>query len=700
VATLVVGVDKPWRFSGQLDARRLSVERFGALPPLATLRGRASGRVDLTVSVHGSLDPLQAAAKGTVIAESLAFDDHLIDRARIDYDLKPESLALSAIDASLYEGRLTGDAFIPFFPDADASATAEWTDINAGRLLNELVRPPAMLRGSMSGKARLRIPGGNLNRPTGWEVRADVSLPSLSAGDVRVASVVAKLDQRNGRLTYDASGRLFGGLLELSGTRQQAAADTILGALGSFRLTLDGAELATAGQVVLSPATGPSPVAGPFHVDLASEADGESRSWRGEIRTGGVSLEGEDLASGIQARIEGFDRGLRLAQLSGALAGGQLRGSGEWNFEPRPSRALRIGVRGADAAELAALVGGPAPLDGPLDIELRLYPGEVWRIAGTAAAGRVEIYDLQIRNVRLPIDNQWHPRSGGIELRLSGSQLAIAGGRMTGRLTAQRTTGWSLNGSYRFYRVDVARLQPGQSSYGKGRLTGTLTISGRNVRSINDVRATLLANLEDTPSANMPILNQIRNVVPGAAATRASTFDTGRLEARLARGIIQLDRLSLANGQLQVYLTGAITLAGRLRLEATVATGQGANPLLAEALLSRLLAVPTAPTALLLRANDFLSSRVVHLAIVGTLNRPIIRLRPLPILREEVVRFLREATGGIIRGRPAITRPQCPAGLTCANRRPRRLRLRFKEPQRFASIALRKGAESARAYQS
>jgi hypothetical protein len=41
----------------------------------------------------------------------------------------------------------------------------------------------------------------------------------------------------------------------------------------------------------------------------------------------------------------------------------------------------------------------------------------------------------------------------------------------------------------------------------------------------------------------------------------------------------------------------------------------------------------------LTEASEFLSNRVIYLRIGGTISRPIPRVQPLPILREEAIRF-------------------------------------------------------------
>jgi hypothetical protein len=149
----------------------------------------------------------------------------------------------------------------------------------------------------------------------------------------------------------------------------------------------------------------------------------------------------------------------------------------------------------------------------------------------------------------------------------------------------------------------------------------------------------------------MPVLGDLGAYVPGYAALGSSRFNEGRLEATLSGGVIRVDRLSLASNQLHLFLEGVISLAGRLRLDAVVATGQNANPVLAQTLMSSLVAAAVPPAAVLLAANDYLANRVVHLQIQGTVRRPIIRLKAFQTLREEAVRFfLRQATGGIATG--------------------------------------------------
>jgi hypothetical protein len=317
-----------------------------------------------------------------------------------------------------------------------------------------------------------------------------------------------------------------------------------------------------------------------------------------------------------------------------------------------------VQLRRASLEQLLTLIAPDAEtaISGDVDIDVWIRPGAVWRIRANVLANQAEMGGLDLRHASVPLTIDWSPTSGQISLSTGSARLSVAGGSLSGRLTARRSASWYVDGHFRFFRVDAATLAG--ESYASGRLSGTLDISGRNARSFDDLQATLLADLNDAQSKGVPLIDQIRNTVPGAGLAGATRFEEGRVEARLAGGVVRVDRLSLANRQLQLFISGVVTLAGRLDLDATVATGRAANPTIAQALLTDLLAVPAAPAALVLQANDFLSNRIVHLSIRGTLRRPSIRLRPFETLGEQAVRFfLRQATGGLVGGR-AVAPPR------------------------------------------
>ena len=68
---------------------------------------------------------------------------------------------------------------------------------------------------------------------------------------------------------------------------------------------------------------------------------------------------------------------------------------------------------------------------------------------------------------------------------------------------------------------------------------------------------------------------------------------------------------------------------------------------LAQFLLARLTDSVAAPVGLLMRIQRLLSNRLLYLDVRGTIDRPVVTFRPLPLLAEETLRFfLEQAASG------------------------------------------------------
>jgi hypothetical protein len=653
-AALTFNLQAPRSLVVDVKANRFQAQRLAGLPYLEVLAGRLTGLADTESRVALAFSPFDFDVGGTLVVDTVGFDRLAIERLSGRYRVQAESLTLTDVVASLYGGTIAGSAAISFDDTLPGSARVTWNGVDVGRVITETLRPPTPLTGLTRGYADLDIPAGQRGNPGAWGVDAQVDLPDVRARRRPVASVTAKFTQHEGQLDYLAEGTLAEGRLTLEGNRPAELPASGLAALGSARLALRGASIRVVRELVAArDSTGPA-LDGRFDIQLNSQATPQTWVWMSSVSTSSITLGDLVLTPGVQLRAAGNESGIVLQQASGRFAGGELEGAGQWGFKERRPRAFRVRLRRASLEQLQTIAspGADSVATGNVDLDLRVRPGAVWRIQATTFASRASVGGLALRNVGVPLDIAWSPLTGQASLSTTSAQLSLAGGRLAGRLTARRTTGWNAKGNFRFYRVDAAALSG--SSYASGRLTGTLELVARNARSIEDVHATLLADLEGAKGRGVPVIDQITNTVPGAGFSGATTFGEGRLEARLTRGVVHLDRLSLANKRLQLYITGIVSLSGRLNLEATAATGKALNPTIANALLTGLIATPGAPVALLLRANDFLSDRIVNLAIRGTLSRPTIRLRPVQTLSEEAVRFfLRQATGGITGGAAA-----------------------------------------------
>src|SRR5207248_10887350 len=127
----------------------------------------------------------------------------------------------------------------------------------------------------------------------------------------------------------------------------------------------------------------------------------------------------------------------------------------------------------------------------------------------------------------------------------------IGGQAGAGELQGQLTYTWGgmsrLDGNFRFAALRLRSVVPslGESSFfGGGRINGRIDISGSNVRSLDDVNATLTAVLTQTTVKELPVLQLLTPYLNPVGAVQP--FQTGDIQGRLSGGVFRISRLALA----------------------------------------------------------------------------------------------------------------------------------------------------------
>jgi hypothetical protein len=226
-------------------------------------------------------------------------------------------------------------------------------------------------------------------------------------------------------------------------------------------------------------------------------------------------------------------------------------------------------------------------------------------------------------------------------LTIRDSQARLDGGRAHLEGTLNWGNALRLVGRLLFYQVELRALlreEPSLSAYASGRLSGRIDLAGSEMHSVNDLIAVVAMKLEQGQAKQLPVL---RHIIPylGPRA-QASTFQTGSLRGRLARGVFRIERAILFGDFLRMFIVGTINLAGNLDLEVTARTGlylttaAGAN-----AIIARIPVAGSIPRLVLNEANALLSALAVHLRVTGTVHAPVIRIEPLLTFTEDAVRF-------------------------------------------------------------
>jgi hypothetical protein len=263
-------------------------------------------------------------------------------------------------------------------------------------------------------------------------------------------------------------------------------------------------------------------------------------------------------------------------------------------------------------------------------------------VAGVVSVHHGSARGLEFSGVRLPLAGTFDPVSGKAAIQLHGATGQLALGRFAGDFDLTWAGSLDLKGHGKFHRLDLRTLLRQSATarrMASGKIDGVYTLAGRNVRTVADLTGTIKADLTNAQALSLPILQQTLPYLTGGVSG-STTFDNGDFRAHLSRGVIHVDRFTLASGSAQIYAQGTVSPSGRLDLNVLAKTGQLNARTQAIALLaSRVALFVSPPVALLLEVTQFLSNQVINLEITGTVRSPTVRLQPLQLLGQEAARF-------------------------------------------------------------
>jgi translocation and assembly module TamB len=358
----------------------------------------------------------------------------------------------------------------------------------------------------------------------------------------------------------------------------------------------------------------------------------------------GLSLRGHELADDLRGDFTLSPRALMLRDVSGSLAGGTLRLRGSVSFRGAPRGWFNLSLTGANVSELLAFDEDLASsVKGRVDVNLRgRAVGGEWRASGTATIRRGSVLAVAINEWTVPLEVAFAPRQWRGELNVRDSTAQIGYGRARLQLALNWGDAVRLDGQLLLFDANAGSLAGSGSdlsSYARGRVSGTVDFSSRDLRSVNDLNANVRATLRETQAFQLPVLSLL---VPYLAPGRAAlTFNEGELRARLGGGVLRISTLTLASPLVQMMMDGTVTLQnGRLDLNAVARTSRvPLNTVALRVVARQIPAVGPIPLALIVRVSEIFADRVVYMRISGTLRNPVVRVEPLRLLREEAVRF-------------------------------------------------------------
>jgi hypothetical protein len=629
------------------------------------LAGRLSLDATLTVPLDTATDLKAYQVHGTAGVRDLRVAGLALDEvnAKVRYEqgvLNLEDLR-GQVDAPKVSGKpaaagtVEGGARYRAVPPGDLDLNLKVRDVDLGALTKLTPALPVRVEGPVSGTFDGKVPGGKAGA---WDLNLDLTSPRLKLQGVPAQRVRGSLGYHGDAAEYKLEGESLGGKFKLEGKLPPGRAggdnppvpDDNRGAHAprspsepDGRLTVERVGLSRIVEALgLGGVLGQ--LRGGVSFDLPFRHDGPDRRpvGRGRFRIANVRWGEAELSDGIQGEVRLTGAELQFRDVTGSIGEGLLRGHVAFSLKDLGRGRFSLALDGVEAGRLLApFPSAAALLQGSVTASLRGTLGRQCDGSGQVALTRGKVLGVEVSEWRLPVDFHFEPGQGAGRLDATDIQARIAQGRAQGRASLRWGGATRLEGTLHFFNADWRGLFKGHESVsglGAGLLTGRLDFGADDLRGVDDLKATLDATLGPNQALQLPVLQQLTPFLAPSATTR---FQQGDLHARLAGGVVRVQRLALVSPLLQVFLDGTVTLQGRLDLDVVANTGSLAftAAILPQLGLTQLATTGALPTSLLARASTLLSHRVIRLHVGGTVRSPSIRLNPVLLLTEEAVRF-------------------------------------------------------------
>jgi hypothetical protein len=610
-ATVTLAGSYPFTAAAKTTPRQVSA--LTKLVPELTVSTSITGKLTLTAKAAGTLSPTTVTADGRVSATELTVGRSTANAVSANWKLTPERIVVTALEAAVFGGKLTGSADVPFAADKPGKFDVNLADVDSAGIVAAVPDIPVRVTGKLSGRVAGTLPPGPSRTATA-EVK--LSAPRLTVQGIPAERLEGEMTVRGGGLDYKLTGKALGGDFKVEGRYPD----------GGGKVSLDRADLRRLRDAV----PGTEPLSG--RVSLVFDYSPGLSAGDGLVEARGVRWNNGLLVSEVRGKLSVNGDRLSLTDVTGRLADGALRGSGNLNLRRPTDNVVRLTVTGADGRRLTAPFAGDGFLSGEVGAtaRLRVYPAVAGTVEVTVPRG--QLAGLTVTGVRLPAE---FDADGRVTVRAATGLVGDGRAEVDARLDG---TG-RLVGQARFRNLRLSQLGGPERLVGGGRLTGRFDFGGERVRSVNDVAGTLVGTITQANAREIPLLDVAVPLLNPTALARP--FDRGDLRGRLRNGVFRLERLALANDEADLFADGTITTAGRLDVHVVARTGNLSGGLgVLRAFGGRLPVFGPIPVGLILDISEFLSNRTVRVDIAGTTRQPVARVNTTALLAEEAVRFL------------------------------------------------------------
>ncbi|MDQ3330545.1 MAG: AsmA-like C-terminal region-containing protein, partial [Planctomycetota bacterium] len=608
-------------------------------PGTGTLPIDLEGLANITGNVEGALTPFVLTGDGTAGSDRLVLDANdvstlfkrtILTTPSFNWRYNENRLTLADIAAGLGGGTLAGTAAVPL-----GDATAGSLDLNITDVaLADFLELPARIDGVATGEIAATLSPVQADGERAATGTADLAIPALRVGRINAGDVTAQVSFTDVMFRYDVAGTLFDGPLAAQGT---LSLDPSAREASAGSVSWTGGNLARASAAYSDAPSLAGRVDARIDYDLSAATKASGTIELSEVRQGTMLL-----TDRLAARLLWTDGELRFENTAGGYAGGSVLLSARLDLFDLTRGTIEVLLRRADAQRAVGWIPGLEPLEGTLDLRLRGRLGQLWRWEGDAEVGRGTYGPLAFSSARVPLTIDADPFRGTVRIESRRASLRAAHGRGILNVSADVGLARRISIDATFNNLDAAEVLDGDGLGDRvagGRVSGTLTLSSRDYRTIADLEGSLIASLAGSRAQNLPIIGSVFDVAR-LPTGGGGNIERGTIRVFFRRGVARVEELALAGSSFRLYADGTIAMASqRLALDVVTDTSPArVDRLLAGFLLRQLVDYAT-PIGWLERANRFISERALYLRVTGTIERPVVRVRPFEQLGQEGVRF-------------------------------------------------------------
>ncbi len=244
---------------------------------------------------------------------------------------------------------------------------------------------------------------------------------------------------------------------------------------------------------------------------------------------------------------------------------------------------------------------------------------------------RAKFYGLAITDLRLPVEFEMNPATGGGSVHSRHWTGHVAGGTIRGNAWNRFGQDRSFQSELQLNGVDLeslSKFHPTGKKPPTGKVSGKMTLQGPNAEQLDKIRGRVDLDLDDASLFEMPLFKELDKFL--GSSTGGGLFEDGDVHGTIANRTLYLDQMTLNGRLIQVHAVGTITFSGGLNLEILVNT----NAHLSQPELALLNVVPGLGQALgqgeeaLRRVASVLESSLLKFRVTGTTSNPNVKLDP------------------------------------------------------------------------